>query len=74
MSTYLSVFIVSDFRFKQLTVNAGGIGNDFVLRAFATPAQLEKVTFALESAKAIIEYYIQYFMVKYPLPKLGKLN
>lgn len=71
MSTYLSCFIVSDFQFKELPIDAKGVGENFVLRAFATPAQLEKVTFALETAKKITEYYIDYFQEEYPLPKLG---
>lgn len=72
MSTYLSAFIVSDFQHKELPVNARGVGENFTLRAFATPAQLEKVTFALDTAKVITEYYIDYFQEPYPLPKLGE--
>lgn len=72
MSTYLSCFIVSDFKYKELPVLAHGIGEDFTLRAFATPAQLEKVTFALDTGKKITEYYIDYFQEEYPLPKLGE--
>lgn len=72
MSTYLSAFIVSDFQHKELPIDSKGVGNNFTLRAFATPAQLEKVTFALDTAKAITEYYIDYFQEEYPLPKLGE--
>lgn len=71
MSTYLACFIVSDFRSIEETVNAGGIGNNFPLRAFATPAQVSKLEFALETAKTVTEFYIQYFKEEYPLPKLG---
>ncbi|CAD6993566.1 unnamed protein product [Ceratitis capitata] len=70
MSTYLACFIVSDFKYKSAEIDTKGIGNTFTLRAFATPEQLDKVDFALEVGKAVIEYYIQYFQVEYPLPKL----
>lgn len=70
MSSYLSCFIVSDFKHEQQTVKANGIGDDFLMRVFATPAQLTKVDFALKSGVSITEYYIQYFKVPYPLPKL----
>ncbi|KAH8409848.1 hypothetical protein KR222_009894, partial [Zaprionus bogoriensis] len=70
MSTYLACIIVSDFDSQSSTVRANGIGNDFTMRAFATPHQLNKVQFALEFGVAVTEYYIQYFKVEYPLPKL----
>lgn len=70
MSTYLVCIIVSDFTFKSTPVNANGIGNDFTMKAYATPHQLDKVDFALEFGAAVTEYYIQYYNVAYPLPKL----
>ncbi|KAH8358639.1 hypothetical protein KR093_001496, partial [Drosophila rubida] len=70
MSTYLACIIVSDFDSLSGTVKANGIGNDFPMNAYATPHQLNKVKFALEFGTAVTEYYIQYFQVAYPLPKL----
>ncbi|XP_017845078.2 LOW QUALITY PROTEIN: glutamyl aminopeptidase [Drosophila busckii] len=70
MSTYLACIIVADFDHQKSTVKANGIGADFEMRAFATPHQLSKVTFALEFGVAVTEYYIKYFKVEYPLPKL----
>ena len=72
MSTYLSCFIVSDFQYKNRIIDAGGIGKNFDMRVFATPAQLNKVDFALDTGAKITEFYIQYFQIEYPLPKLGK--
>lgn len=72
MSTYLSCFIVSDFGSISETVNTNGIGDNFEMRVFATPAQIDKAKFALETGVAITEYYIDYFQIAYPLPKLGK--
>lgn len=71
MSTYLTVFIVSDFAFKNVTANVDSkIGAPFDLRVYSTPAQVHKLDYALKVAKDIIEYYINYFQVPYPLPKL----
>lgn len=74
MSTYLACFIVSDFLYKGDKVDTKGIGEEFDIRVFATPEQLHKTDFALKVGKTIIEYYIQYFKIPYPLPKLGKSN
>lgn len=70
MSTYLSAFIVSDFDFLEADVEAHGIGEDFKMRVFATPEQKNKMHFALDTGVKITEYYIDYFKVEYPLPKL----
>ncbi|XP_063704235.1 glutamyl aminopeptidase-like [Culicoides brevitarsis] len=70
MSTYLTVFIVADFLHKEVMVDTKGIGEPFKLRCFSTPPQVEKLGFAVNTAKDIIEYYIQYFGIPYPLPKL----
>ncbi|XP_030370508.1 glutamyl aminopeptidase [Scaptodrosophila lebanonensis] len=70
MSTYLACIIVSDFESKSKNVDAQGIGDDFTMRAFATPHQLDKVQFALDFGVAVTEHYIQYYKVAYPLPKL----
>ncbi|XP_055377192.1 aminopeptidase A-like [Condylostylus longicornis] len=70
MSTYLACFIVSDFVAKNISVDTKGIGKNFSLQVFATPAQLDKVEHALQTGKTITEYYIEYFQIPYPLPKL----
>ncbi|KAG5671182.1 hypothetical protein PVAND_001393 [Polypedilum vanderplanki] len=71
MSTYLTVFIVSNFQNKSQMVNVNStIGEPFLLSVYSTPQQIDKTDYALETAKKVIEYYIQYFNIKYPLPKL----
>ncbi|XP_059219771.1 glutamyl aminopeptidase [Stomoxys calcitrans] len=70
MSTYLACFIVSDFKSKDVKIDTKGIGEEFDMRVFATPEQLDKVDFALNVGKGVIEYYIDYFQIPYPLPKL----
>lgn len=69
MSTYLTVFIVSDFVFKKETI-VPSVGNPFELRCFSTPAQVNKLDFALATSVDVIKYYITYFNIEYPLPKL----
>ena len=69
MSTYLTVFIVSDFVYKNQTINPTH-GNPFELRCFSTPAQVDKLDFALQTSVKVIQYYIDYFKIGYPLPKL----
>lgn len=74
MSTYLACFIVSDFKSKNETVRAQpGIGEDIPLRVFATAGQIDKVDFALDTGKKMTEYYIRYFKIGYPLPKLDMI-
>lgn len=70
MSTYLACFIVSDFEAKTVAIDTKGIGQSFDMGVYATPEQLDKVDFALEVGKGVIEYYIDYFQIEYPLPKL----
>jgi aminopeptidase N len=64
MSTYLLAFIVGDLKHKELTT-----GNGTVLRAFATPNNIDKVDFALDIASKSLELFEDYFEIKYPLEK-----
>ncbi|XP_059611048.1 uncharacterized protein LOC132257980 [Phlebotomus argentipes] len=73
MSTYLACFIVCDFLHKAETVKTQGIGKDFQLKVYATPNQLNKTEFALKTGVGITEFYIQYFQIEYPLPKLDMI-
>ncbi|XP_066255526.1 aminopeptidase A-like isoform X1 [Euwallacea similis] len=68
MSTYLTCFIVSDFVHSNTTFNNNGTETE--LRVYASPGNLEKTTYAGEIAKKVIEYYVSYFGLSYPLPKL----
>ncbi|XP_050068401.1 glutamyl aminopeptidase-like [Anopheles maculipalpis] len=69
MSTYLVVFIVSDFLYKEALITPEH-GNTFPLRVYATPFQQANIDFALVTARTIIQYYVKYFGIAYPLPKL----
>uniref|UniRef100_A0AAG5CP51 glutamyl aminopeptidase n=1 Tax=Anopheles atroparvus TaxID=41427 RepID=A0AAG5CP51_ANOAO len=69
MSTYLVVFIVSDFVYEEMMIQPVH-GNDFKLRVYATRYQKDNIGYALRTARTIIEHYVQYFGIAYPLPKL----
>lgn len=69
MSTYLTVFIVSDFENVSRTI-VPEFGDPFLLRCFSTPAQVKKLDFALQTSVDVIQFYISYFKIAYPLPKL----
>jgi glutamyl aminopeptidase len=73
MSTYLACFIVSQF--KSIDAKVTNLdGNTFDLRTFA-PAHLTSNTqFANDAAVSITGYYIKYFDIGYPLPKLGNFQ
>lgn len=73
MSTYLTVFVVCDFDSKTTRITPTNPDDSFDMSVYATSQQLEKTTYALETGKKVIEYYIDYFGIKYPLPKLGKV-
>jgi glutamyl aminopeptidase len=71
MSTYLTVFIVSDFENINKTITPA-FGDELVIRCFGTPAQVSngKLDFALKTSVDVIEFYVNYFKIPYPLPKL----
>lgn len=72
MSTYLACFIISDFAYQSATVNGGKNASNFEMRAYATKQQLNKVSYALSTGVTLTEFYINYFGIPYPLPKLGE--
>jgi aminopeptidase N len=67
MSTYLLFFGLGEF--ERATANAGGTE----LGVIATKGGASKAAFALDSSKAILTEYNQYFGVHYPLPKLDNI-
>ncbi|CAG9864092.1 unnamed protein product [Phyllotreta striolata] len=69
MSTYLSCFIVSDFAHTETSFENKG-ASTVPLKVYASPDNLEKTKYAGEVGKKCIEYYVDYFQIPYPLPKL----
>jgi len=66
MSTYLACFIVSDFDHLPPAKSKHG----FDVSVYARNGQTQKMEYALRVAAATIDYYIDYFAIDYPLPKL----
>lgn len=72
MSTYLACFIVCDFKYTEDYILPNSDNVKF--RVYATPEQLEKTNFARVIGKSVIEYFIKFFGITFPLPKLGKIQ
>lgn len=72
MSTYLVCFVICNFDYIETEINARGIGRNFRLRSFAQKHEMHKIDFALDIGKRVTEFYIDYYEVPFPLPKLGK--
>ena len=65
MSSYLLAFVIGELHKKTARTKSG-----VEVNAWATPAQNENtLDFALDIAARSIDFYDEYFGVKYPLPK-----
>ncbi len=64
MSSYLVAMAVGDFQCVE------GEADGIPIRVCATPDKKEQCRFALEAAEHILQYYDQYFEIKYPFGKL----
>ncbi|XP_037298110.1 glutamyl aminopeptidase isoform X3 [Manduca sexta] len=73
MSTYLACFVVCDFDFKETVINSNGIGKNFTLRSFAQKGETHKIDFAQDIGQRATEFYIKYYEVPFPLPKLDMI-
>jgi len=65
MSSYLLAFVVGEFDYLQAHTKDG-----VAIRVYTPPGQTEQGRFSLDVAVKSIEFYDDYFGVKYPLPKL----
>ncbi|CAI6368332.1 unnamed protein product [Macrosiphum euphorbiae] len=66
MSTYLACFIVCDFQSLE-TVKAD---QGFPLTVYAKNGQTENMKYARNVGLKAINFYVKYFGIEYPLPKL----
>ncbi|HSX46944.1 MAG TPA: M1 family metallopeptidase [Patescibacteria group bacterium] len=64
MSTYLLAFVFGELTYKEAKTKDG-----VVVRTYATPDNVQHTTFALEVAVKCLEFYEEYFGIKYPLAK-----
>ena len=67
MSTYLLFFSVGDFERATETVDGTEIG------VITQKGMVKQAGFTLDSAKAVLKEYNDYFGVRYPLPKLDNI-
>jgi puromycin-sensitive aminopeptidase len=68
MSTYLVAYLVGDFEYLEKTTPEG-----VVVRTYATPGNTYQLEFALDVAVRTLSYYMDYFNIAYPLPKLDMI-
>jgi len=67
MSTYLVCFIVCDYQSLEPVKADQG----FPLTVYAKNGQTENMKYAQHVGLKTINYYLNYFGIQYPLPKLG---
>lgn len=63
MSSYLLAFIIGHFEFISKKTKDGTL-----VRVFVTPGKKKQAEFALSVAVKTLEFYADYFKIKYPLP------
>ncbi|XP_026290369.1 aminopeptidase N [Frankliniella occidentalis] len=77
MSTYLVAFAVTDFSYitprTQRLRRAANDGGEIEVRLWARPAVLAKGRYAVELTPRILDFFGEYFSVRYPLRKLDLL-
>lgn len=64
MSTYLLAWVVGELEYIETKTN-----NDIVVRAYATKDHIKSTEFALDFAVKTLDFYEDYFGIKYPLTK-----
>jgi puromycin-sensitive aminopeptidase len=68
MSTYLLAWAIGEFDMVQCYTNEG-----VSIRIFCPPGRAPQGYFALDAGKRALEFYNDFFGIKYPLPKLDML-
>jgi len=64
MSTYLLAFVFGDLSYLESKTKSG-----IQVRAYATPEKVQYTKFALDTAIRVLDFYIEYFDLAYPLDK-----
>ena len=68
MSTYLLAFVVGDLESVEQRTDGGTL-----MRVWTTRGKREQSRFALETAVDLLDYFEDYFGIRYPLPKLDHI-
>lgn len=69
MSTYLLAFIIGEFEFIE-----GKTKDNIQVRVFTTKGKTHQSKFALDVAIKSLEFFEEYFDIKYPLPNLDLIS
>lgn len=77
MSTYLVAAVVSDMRdLGAVGVQSDGanvgVGAELPLRVFAAPHLVNDTAYSRRVGQDVLEFFIKYFDIPFPLPKMGK--
>uniref|UniRef100_A0A8D0AKY8 Aminopeptidase n=1 Tax=Sander lucioperca TaxID=283035 RepID=A0A8D0AKY8_SANLU len=64
MSTYLVAFVICDFKSVTATTSSG-----VQVSIYAAPEKWLQTSYALEVAVKMLDFYEEYFNIRYPLPK-----
>lgn len=64
MSTYLVAFVVCDFKSVTAKTSSG-----IQVSVYAAPEKWNQTHFALDAAVKMLDFYEEYFNIRYPLPK-----
>ncbi|TMS03121.1 Endoplasmic reticulum aminopeptidase 2 [Larimichthys crocea] len=64
MSTYLVAFVICDFKSVTATTSSG-----VQVSIYAAPEKWQQTHYALEVAVKMLDFYEEYFNIRYPLPK-----
>lgn len=67
MSTYLLAFVIADLEYLEKNVR---VNNNILVRVYGIPGTSSKLSYALDVATKGLEWYIKWFNINYPLPKL----
>lgn len=70
MSTYLVAYCISDFEYKEATVD---MKDDVVFRIYARRDAMAQVDYAAEIGPKVLKFYEDYFKIKFPLPKIDMI-
>lgn len=68
MSTYLLAFIIGDFEYLEQKSK-----NGVLVRVYTTPGKKHQAEFALSCGVKMLEFYEEYFDIKYPLDTLDMI-
>ncbi|KAH8382720.1 hypothetical protein KR009_004928 [Drosophila setifemur] len=68
MSTYLVAYSVNDFTHKPSM-----LPNGVLFRTWARPSAIDQCDFAAEFGPKVLQYYEEFFGIKFPLPKVDQV-